>query len=190
MRLGGQGRGRRRPRQVVLVDAGVAVVALPDRLQQVHRQFERRQQRLMPDLLRRDLIDGRAQVVVRAFRPLGRRRAEERGVGRRVGAGIGILQLEVADDGQLIDDRRQRLQRRRQLEQLAVAARRPPRQVTAHRHVDETEPPHRLGHRAGERRHRRDHGIEQRQRHAGAQSSQERPPWQCFSGDDHRDALI
>ena len=51
MRFGRQRRRRRRPRQVVLIDARVAVVALADRLEQVHRQLERRQQRLLSDLL-------------------------------------------------------------------------------------------------------------------------------------------
>ena len=96
MRLGRQRRRRRRPREVVLVDAGVAVVALADGLEQVHRQLERRQLRLLADLLRGDLIDRRAEVVVRALGPLRLRGAEERRVRGRVRAGVGVLQLQVA----------------------------------------------------------------------------------------------
>ena len=117
MRLGREGRGRRRPREIVLIDAGVAVVALADGLEQIHRQLERRQQRLVSDLLRGDLIDGGAQVVVGALRPFRLCRAQERGVGRRMRAGVGVLQLQVADHRELIDDRSQRLQRGRELDQ-------------------------------------------------------------------------
>ena len=105
VRLGRKGRGRRRPREVVLIDARVAVVALTDHLEQVHRQLERRQQRLLAELLRRDLIDRRAEVVVRALGPLRFRGAQERGVGRGMRAGVGVLQLQVADDRELIHDR-------------------------------------------------------------------------------------
>jgi hypothetical protein len=70
------------------------------------------------------------------------------------------------------------------------AGRRPPRQVTAHRHVDEAEAPHRIGRRFGQRRHRWKHCIEQRQRDGGAESPEKRPPRQSLLGDDHRDILI
>ena len=94
--LARQRRRRRRPRQVVLVDAGVAVVALADERQQVHRQFERRQLRVLADLLGGDLIDRRAQVVVGALGALGPGGAQERGVRGRVRAGVGVPQLQVA----------------------------------------------------------------------------------------------
>ena len=97
MRLRRQRRGGRRPGKIVLVDAGVAVVALADHLQQVHRQLQRRQLRLLADLLRGDLIDRRAEVVVGALGQLRLGRAEERGVRSRVRAGIGVLQLQVGD---------------------------------------------------------------------------------------------
>ncbi len=97
MRLGRQRRRRRRPGEIVLIDAGVAVVALADRLEQVHRQLERRQLRLLADLLRGDLIDRGAEVVVGALGPLRLGRAQERGVRGRMRAGIGVLQLQVRD---------------------------------------------------------------------------------------------
>ena len=93
MRLGRQRRRRRRPREVVLVDAGVAVVALADGREQVHRQLERRQLRLLADLLGGDLVDGRAEVVVACsrsaspWRRSGRRRWRSRACrGRRSAA--------------------------------------------------------------------------------------------------------
>ena len=97
MRLGRQRRGGRRPGKIVLIDAGVAVVALADDLQQIHRQFERRQLRLLADVLGGDLIDGGAEVIVGAFGQLGLGGAEEGGVGSRMAAGIGVLQFQIRD---------------------------------------------------------------------------------------------
>ena len=105
-------------------------------------------------------------------------------------AGIGVLQLQVADHRELIDDRPQRLQRGRELDQPALARRRPAREVAAHRHVDEAETTHRIGRRLREGGHRRHHRVEQRQRHAGAEPAQERPARQGLLRDDHRDILI
>ena len=96
MRLGRQRRRRRRPGEVVLIDAGVAVVALADDRQQVHRQFERRQLRLVADLLGGDLIDRRAEIVVGALGLLRLGGAQERGVGGGVRARIRVPQLQVA----------------------------------------------------------------------------------------------
>ena len=119
MGLGRQRRGGRRPREVVLVDAGIAVVALTDHVEQVHRQLERGQLRLLPDLPGRDLVDGGAQVVVGALGPLRLGRAEERGVRRGVGPGVRVPELEIADHRQLVLHRRQRSQARRELRQLS-----------------------------------------------------------------------
>ena len=141
MGLGRQRRRRRRPREVVLIDAGVAVVALADGREQVHREFERRQLRLLADLLRGDLVDGRAEVVVRALGQLRPGRAQERAVGRRVRAGIGVAQLQVRDRRDVLLDRRQRAENRRQLVEGVRARRGPAGDVAAHRHVDEPEAP-------------------------------------------------
>ena len=191
VRLGRQrGRGRR-PRQVVLVDAGVAVVALPHHVHQVHRQLQRRQARLLPDLPRRDLIDRRPQVVVAALGPLRGGRAQERGVRGGVRARIGVPQLQVGQDGELVPHRGQRAEARRQLRQRAAPARRgPARDVRAHRDVDEAEPPHRAGRGLRQGRHRRRHRIEQGQRDGGAHAPQERPPRQGLLRDDHDAFLI
>ena len=43
MGLGRQRRGRGGPGKVVLIDAGVTIVALTDELEQIHRHFQRRQ---------------------------------------------------------------------------------------------------------------------------------------------------
>ena len=78
MGLGRERRGGRRPGKVVLVDASVAVIALADDLHQIHGQFERRELGFLSNVLRGDLVDGRAEVVIRALGPLRLRRAEER----------------------------------------------------------------------------------------------------------------
>ena len=68
-------------------------------------------------LLRGDLIDRGAQVIVRAFRQLRLGRAEEGGVGGRVAAGIGVLQLQIRDRRDVLLDRRERTEDRRKLDQ-------------------------------------------------------------------------
>ena len=115
MRLARQRRRRRGPREIVLIDAGVAVVALAGDRQQIHGQFERGELRAPADLLGGDLIGGGSQVIVRAFREPGPGGAQECGVGGRVRAGIGVAQLQVADDRDVVLDRRQRGQRGRKL---------------------------------------------------------------------------
>ena len=60
-------------------------------------QFERRQLRVLADLLGGDLVDGGAEIVIGAFGPLGRGGAEEGGVGGGVRAGIGVLQFQIGD---------------------------------------------------------------------------------------------
>ena len=98
-----------------MINAGVAVVALADHLEQIHRKLQRRQLRLLTDLLRGDLIDRGAEVVVRAFRQLRLGGAEEGGVGSRMAAGIGVLQLQIRDGRDVFADRRERTEDRRKL---------------------------------------------------------------------------
>jgi hypothetical protein len=59
-----------------------------------------------------------------------------------------------------------------------------------HRHVDEPQTAHGPGRRFRERRHRRHHGIEQRERDGGAHATQERPARNGLLADNHRDVLI
>ena len=115
MRLGGERGRRRRPGEAILIDAGVAVVAHAGERVQVHRQLERRQLRLAADLPGGDLVDRRAQEIVRALGVLGEGRAQEPRVRCVVRARVGILQARVGDDGQLVFDRFERRQDGRQL---------------------------------------------------------------------------
>ena len=87
-----RGRGRR-PGEIVLISAGVAVVALTDHLEVVHGQFEGGQLGSLSNTLSRDLIDRRSQVVVGALRQLGFGGTQEGRVGGSVAAGVGVLQF-------------------------------------------------------------------------------------------------
>ncbi len=120
--LGRERRGRRRPRQRVHVGAGEAVVAGADDVVEVGRELERGQRRGLADLLRRELVDGHAQLIVGTGRGLGLGRAQERAVGGRVvGRRVRVLVLEIRDDRQLVEVRRQRAEDRRQLGDAAGA---------------------------------------------------------------------
>ena len=190
MRLGGKRRRGRRPGETVHVDARVAVVADPRKRVEIHRQLERRQLRFLADLLDRELIGGRAELIIRALGVLGERGAQEAGVRRIVRPWIGILQLEVRDDRQLVAHRSQRGEAGRQVSQHTFARRSPAGMVAPHRNEHIAEPRHRLGRCPGKRRCRGNHRVEQRQRQRGLQPPKERAPRQRLLGDDHVDVLI
>ena len=90
------------------------------------RQLHRRQQRVLADRLRRDLVGGDAGVGVDALRRL---RAHAAQPGRRAqrmdGGGVGGPVAEPADDVQLVADGFERLEDRRELEAGAFGRRRP-----------------------------------------------------------------
>ena len=64
--------------ETILIDAGVAVVAHAGERVQIHRQLERRQLPVAAHLLRRNLVDGGAEMVVRALCVFGETRSEIR----------------------------------------------------------------------------------------------------------------
>src|SRR5262245_41198704 len=97
MSFGGKRRGWRGPRQVVLIDARVAVIALSDHRDEVHRKLERRELRVAANFTGCDLIDGRAKMVISAFGSLGLCRAQERSIRCRMSSRIGIAQLQIGD---------------------------------------------------------------------------------------------
>ena len=108
MRLRRKRRRRRRPGEAILIDARVTVVAHAGERVQIHRELERGQLRLAAHLLGRDLVDCRAQIIIRALGVFGGRRAQERRVGGVVRPRIGVLQPHIGDDGHLIFDRLER----------------------------------------------------------------------------------
>ena len=191
MRLRRQGCRRRRPGQIVLVDAGIAVVALADHFHQVHGELERRELGFLPHLLSGDLIDRGAEIVVAAFGPLRLRRAEERRVRGGVGAGICVPELRVAEHSDVALQRFERAERARQIGECAgFSGRRPARDVRSHRDVDEPEAADRFCRRLRQRRHRRDHRVQQRQCDCRAHASQECPPGKGLLRNDHDVFLI
>ena len=119
----GSGVVLRRPRERVHVHAVEAVVAVADDVVEVGRELERRQRRLLAELLRGDLIDRDAHLVVGAFGQLRLHAAQERAVrGRVIARRIGVLQLEVAQHRSGASERHQRRQRRRELGEAALPA--------------------------------------------------------------------
>ena len=146
MRLGGQRSGGRRPRQVVLIDAGEAVIAVADRGEQVHGEFERGQSRFQPQLFRGDLIDRGAEFVIRTLGHLRLCRAQEARVGGGVIAGrVSGLVLDIAQHREAVQVGHQRTQSGGEFGQCARLSRRPAREVTAHRDVDEAQALHGRG---------------------------------------------
>src|SRR4029077_16210305 len=81
VRLGRERGGRRRPGEAILIHARVAVVAHASERVQVHRELERRQLRLAADLPGGDLVNRRAQEIIRALGVLGERCAQESRIG-------------------------------------------------------------------------------------------------------------
>ena len=192
MRLGRQRRRRRRPRQVVLVDARVAVVALPDRLQQVHRQLERRQLRLAARSAARRSdrrsCPGSSRVLSVHFAFAALRNAA---FDVACVPGIRVLQLEVAEHRELI----RRPAPATAASATARSARPRPAASTAAGRIPSAcrrsrgAAPGSAGVCASaviDGTIASSSGSATRRAHA----AQERPPRQCLLGDDHRDILI
>ena len=105
----GSGCGRRRPTDGVRVHAGVAVIAGARGVHHFDAELDRRQRRILAELLRVELVDRRADEIIRAFGHLGMRRGQiHRARAEMIGAflgrrpGGGRMQVRVADDGDVI----------------------------------------------------------------------------------------
>ena len=72
---------RRRPTDGVGVNAGVAVIAGARRIHHLNAKLDRRKRRVLPELLRVQLIDGRADEIIRAFGHLRMRGGQVHGAG-------------------------------------------------------------------------------------------------------------
>ena len=183
--------GLAQPVQGVGVDATIAGVAGSERLLRVERQLERGELGLLLEHARRDLIHRNAGADIGARRLLRMDAGQERAgrpsvvAGAFAGQRVAVLVGEAAQDGQAIAVRRERLHRRLELEPLAGRSGRPLLHDDAVRHVDHPEPLDRRGGRQAQRRERRDHAVEQRQRQRRADAAQERPSWQMRLRDDH-----
>src|SRR5207245_6540109 len=102
-----------------------------------------------------------------------RRAAPVHGAALR-GFAVAVLR-EAADDRQLIPERLERLENLRELEAGPFRARRPLLDDDAVRQIDNAEPPDRIRCRLTERRERRDHSIEKRQRQRRANAAKNGP---------------
>ena len=187
--------GRRRqvdPRDGIRVGAAVAFAAVARaRVRVFDGQLQRRQQRFLPDLSRDDLIDRRAADG--RIRP-GRLPRLDAGQERRrhpvIGAGRAFrrfrrLRPDAAQDDGLVLDVLERLQDVRQLVGQRTLLLRLP---VAGRHSVREEDAHEAALRSGgglrERRGRRNHRLEQRQRQRHAGAAEKRPAPNVFFGDD------
>ena len=106
-------------------------------------ELHRRQQRVLADRLRGNLVGGDAGVGVDALRRLRAHAAQPGRRAQRVDRGrVGRLVAEAADDVQLVAERLERLEDRRELEAGALGGRRPLVHDGAVRDVDEAEARH------------------------------------------------
>ena len=97
---------------------------------------------------------------------------------------------QVAEDGQVLPERFERPEDRRELEVRALLCGRPLAHDRAVRHVDEAEPRERRGRRLGQRRRRRHHAVEERQRDGHAEASQDGAAGDGLLRDDHDSDLL
>ncbi len=177
--------GRRAPRDRVRVGAAVAARAGADVSGEVRgREFERRKRRVLPNLLRDDLIDRRAAAHVLGLRPLGQHTAQPArradGVVALDDAGMGARQ--VADDNERLLERVERLENRREIEAQPGRLRRPFVDDGAVGHEDGAEAPRRHGGRRFECRH---HRFENRQRDGRAEAAKKRASGERELTDEH-----
>ena len=187
-----QRRGWRAPRNRVHIGATEAYVARSHQPAEIlGRQFQRRQRRLLADLLRCDLIDGYAGVNVRAIGALGMNAVQEnRGGSRMIAAVVSgaarrrHLMRQIGHHHQLVFERLKRRERPRHLEVRALGGRGP---VGHHGAVrDETHPELdlRIGRGLRQGSLGGHHRIEQRKRDRCSQTSQQRPAGKMFLGDE------
>src|SRR5207237_347334 len=107
IRLGRDRRRGRAPREVELVGAGVARVAIAALADRVAGQLERGEPRQVADLPGRDLVDGDSGVDVGAGGLLDAHAGQERPAGAgvvagAVGAGGGVLVVQASEDLDLV----------------------------------------------------------------------------------------
>jgi hypothetical protein len=189
LRLHRHGRRLVAPRDRVEVRAAVALLADADQLV-LHAQLERSERCAAAQLVGDDLIERHARLEVRALGLLRMHAREERRARTGMVADgpfareqrVRVAERQSAHDEHAIAERRQRRHDRRQLEAGAFPGGRPLVHDQTGRDVDHRQALDRAGGGAGERGH---HAVEQRQRHAGAEAAQERPPGDCLLEDHH-----
>ena len=182
---------RRRPRDAVRVGAAVAFAAVARiRAGIFDRELHRREQVVLSDLLRDQLIDRGAVVDVGARRPLGLVRTEERRRHPVIGRALPWRRfrrtgVKAAQDHRLFPERFERLEDRRHREAGSHLVRHPVARRHAVRHEGGDEARLRGGGGLRQKRRGRHHRVEQRQRERHAGAAQERPPGNVLLHDKH-----
>ena len=115
----------------------------------------------------------------------GLRRAQESRVRRRMRPRIGGLEFEIRENIDVISNRSKRLKNGRKLIQVPFAFGRPAREITTHRHEDESKSLHRFGCRELGCGCRRDHGVEQRQGDRRPETPKDGAAGERLFGNDH-----
>ena len=179
-----QRRRRRAERDGGAVAAAVGAIAGAVPATPFGRHLERRQRRVLPDVRGGQLIDRDAAVRLLAR---FRRHATEPGarVERMHRRGDGRLVLEPADDRQLLLERLEGLEDRRQLEARALGGRRPVLHDRAVREIHEAHARLRRRGGAGQHRPRRNHRVEERQSDGHTRAAKEGATREMLLCDEH-----
>ncbi len=132
---------------------------------------------------------------IRAFRLLRVNARKPRGarasvIARSVAQRAAVDLSKIAEHQQLLAERFERLHGWHELESGAFRLGHPVFLDDSVRHIDEPEPDRRVGGGHTRRRHGGDHGIEQRQRHCGSNSSQKHSAIKSFLCDDHDSRVL
>ena len=147
----------------------------------IHRQLQRGDLRLFRELPREQLVHRhiRDHLDFVPAAACGSRQKRS----RRARVNVVPVRAQAGQDEHLVAEGRQRLQNGRELEGGAFAFRRPVLHGHPVRDVEGLEPVRRPGGGARRRRQRREHGVEERQRHGRTQPAQHRSSRQRFRGE-------
>ena len=183
--------GRRPPRDGVGIGIGAArtAVAVPDHRVRLDAQLERRQLGFLLQLAGRDLVHrdriGDVGPVRHLVGHAGQEGAGRPGVVAAALDEVGRFVVEAAADHHPLPERLERAQGRRQALQLPLLMSRVP---VGHRHpvrhVEHAEALDRRGGGPALRRQGRDHAVEQREGHGGAETAQDGAAGQMGAGDE------
>jgi hypothetical protein len=148
----------------------------------IHRELEGGDLRLLGELPGEQLVHRHVRDNLHLVTPAAGRARQEGSGGARVN--VVPVGLETRQHEHLIAERCQRLQDGRELEDASLTLRRPVFHCHPVRHVEGLEPVHRPATGPAVQRKRGEHRLEQRERHRGAEPSQNSPPRQRFPGEE------
>jgi hypothetical protein len=150
------------------------------------RKFERRERRVLSDVLRENLIDTDAHANVFRFRLLCQSAGEPaRRTHRMIGGILSARTREVTDQRHLITEGFQRFENRLDLKRPVGGLRSPVVHHATVGQIDGAETERRFCLGLCERRHGRSHRFQERQSNGSAHAAQKCSPWQRLFSDDH-----